>query len=134
MKSYCRVLVGGGSYERGTLAGQAWSEEGAGPILMCCEESGRIQRAGRVRRLFAARPARVLQGYLAHKKLHLPRRLQQDYAFDPTAVLGGGRFLMSKIPLYTPAFSAIADARRGGTPYPLSAQGASAGRSGVPRT
>ena len=31
-------------------------------------------------------------GYLAHKKPHPPRTLQQDYAYGPTAVLSGGAF------------------------------------------
>ena len=29
------------------------------------------------------------QGYLAHKKLHTPRTVQQDYAWGPMAALGG---------------------------------------------
>jgi len=33
-----------------------------------------------------------VQGYLAHKKPHPPRTLQQDYAYGPTAVLGVGAF------------------------------------------
>ena len=31
-----------------------------------------------------------VHGYLAHKKTHPPRTLQQDCAYAPTAVLGGG--------------------------------------------
>ena len=42
----------------------------------------------------------LLQGYLAHKKPQPPRNLQYDYAYGPTAVLGGGRFLMSEVSLY----------------------------------
>ena len=34
----------------------------------------------------------VVQGYLAHKKLHPPRTLQQDHAVGPTGVLGGWAF------------------------------------------
>ena len=34
-----------------------------------------------------------LRGYLAHKKPRPLRKLQQDFAFGPTAVVGGGRFL-----------------------------------------
>ena len=44
-------------------------------------------------------PIRTLQGYLVYKKTHPPRTLQQDYAYGPMAVLGGGRFLMGKLPL-----------------------------------
>jgi len=36
-----------------------------------------------------------LQGYLAHKKT--PHTVA--YAYGPTAVLGGGRFLISEVPL-----------------------------------
>ena len=39
-----------------------------------------------------------VQGYLARKKTPHPRTLQQDYAKDPTLVLGGGRFLMIEVP------------------------------------
>ena len=42
----------------------------------------------------------MLQGYLAHKKLHPPRTLQQEYAEGPMVVLGGGGFVMSEVPLY----------------------------------
>ena len=31
-----------------------------------------------------------ISGYLVHKKQNPPRTLQQDYAQDPTVVLGGG--------------------------------------------
>ena len=41
----------------------------------------------------------VVQGCLAHKKPHPPRTLQYDYAYGPTPVPGGGRFLMSEVPL-----------------------------------
>ena len=40
-----------------------------------------------------------LQGYLAHKKMPPPRTLQEAYAWGPTVVLGGGRFLVSEVPL-----------------------------------
>jgi len=42
----------------------------------------------------------VVQGYLAHKKPHPPRTLQLNYVYGPTAVLGGGGVLLSKVPLY----------------------------------
>ena len=45
-------------------------------------------------------PPRTAQGYLAHKKPHPPRTLQHDYAYGPTAVLGGGRVLMSEVALF----------------------------------
>ena len=38
--------------------------------------------------------------YLAHKKTHPPRNLQQDYVFGPTAVLSRGRFFISEVTLY----------------------------------
>ena len=41
-----------------------------------------------------------VQGYLARKKIPHPRTLQQAYAYEPVIVLGGGRFLMSEVPLY----------------------------------
>jgi len=37
-------------------------------------------------------------GYLAHNKTLSPRTLQKAYAYGPT-VPGGGRFLMSEVPL-----------------------------------
>ena len=43
----------------------------------------------------------TLQGYLAHKRPQPHRTLQKDYAYGPTAVLGGGPFLMSEVPLST---------------------------------
>ena len=43
--------------------------------------------------------ASVLQGYLAHKKLHPARTIQQAYASGPMVVLGGWAFLMSEVPL-----------------------------------
>jgi hypothetical protein len=36
------------------------------------------------------RAGHTLQGYLAHKKQHPPRTLQEDYAEGPMVVLGGG--------------------------------------------
>ena len=45
-----------------------------------------------------------MQGYLAHKKLLLPRTLQGAYTAGPTVVLGGGgQFLTSELPLYLKA-------------------------------
>ena len=43
-----------------------------------------------------------LQGYLAHKKMHPRWTLQKGYAWGPTVVLGGWRFVMSEAPLYEP--------------------------------
>ena len=45
------------------------------------------------------------QGYLAHKQLRPLRTLQWDYAYGLTAVLGGGRFLMSEVTLYASPLS-----------------------------
>ena len=42
-----------------------------------------------------------LQGYLAHKKLLPPGTPQKAYAQDPMVVLGGLKFLMSEVPLYS---------------------------------
>ena len=42
----------------------------------------------------------ALKGHLASKKTPGPRNLQKDYAYGPMVVLGGGRFLMSELPLY----------------------------------
>jgi hypothetical protein len=42
---------------------------------------------------------RSMQGFFAHKKASPPRTLQQAYAQGPMVVLGGGAFLMSKLPL-----------------------------------
>ena len=53
-----------------------------------------LQHAGR------GRGALDVQGYLAHKKLPPPRTLQWADAYGPRAVLGGGQFLMSEVPLY----------------------------------
>ena len=39
-------------------------------------------------------------GYLAQKKQHPRRTLQQEYASGPIMVLGGWLFLMSEVPLY----------------------------------
>jgi hypothetical protein len=47
----------------------------------------------RPRRYKGVFPPKTLQGYPAHKKPHPPRSLQQDYAYGPTAVQGGGAFL-----------------------------------------
>jgi hypothetical protein len=44
--------------------------------------------------------ASALQGYLAHKKAPPPRTLQHAHASGPMLVLGGGRFLMSEVPLH----------------------------------
>ena len=51
------------------------------------------------RKLVTLSVATPLQGYLAHKKPRPPKTLQEDYAYEPTIVLGGGRFLMSEAPL-----------------------------------
>jgi len=40
-----------------------------------------------------------LQGYLAHTEPPPHRILQKAYAWGPMVVLGGGRFLMSEVPL-----------------------------------
>ena len=48
-------------------------------------------------------PPRAIQRYLAHKYPPLFETLQLAYAKDPTVVLGGGVFLMSEVPLYTPS-------------------------------
>ena len=42
----------------------------------------------------------AVQGYLAHKKQPFCRTLQWAYAWGPMVVLGGGRFLMSEVPLW----------------------------------
>jgi hypothetical protein len=42
---------------------------------------------------------RVIQGYLADTKQYPPKNLQQEHAWAPMAVLGGGRFLMGEVPL-----------------------------------
>ena len=39
----------------------------------------------------------MVQGYLAHKKLLLPRTLQYTYAQGPRAVFGKGQVLMSEV-------------------------------------
>ena len=44
-------------------------------------------------------------GNLADKKTPPPRTLQQAYAQGPVVVLGGGRFLISEVPLYVRPFS-----------------------------
>ena len=41
----------------------------------------------------------AIQGYLAHNKAPSPRTLHKAYSYRPWAVLGGGRFLMSEVPL-----------------------------------
>ena len=41
----------------------------------------------------------TLQGYLAHKKMHLFRTLPLAYDLGPRVVLEGGGFLMSEVPL-----------------------------------
>ena len=41
-----------------------------------------------------------VQEYLVHKTPPPRRTLQLGYAQDPGVVLGGGRFLMSEVPLY----------------------------------
>ena len=47
-------------------------------------------------------PKSVVQEFLARKKTSRSRNLQQDYAYGPLVVLGGGgRFLMSELPLFT---------------------------------
>ena len=43
--------------------------------------------------------AQTLQGYVAHKKQPPPRTLKWAYAQGPTVALGGGKFLMSEVPL-----------------------------------
>ena len=50
--------------------------------------------------------SRYVQGYLAHEKPLAPKILKYDQALGPMVVLwwslgGGGRFLMSEVPLYT---------------------------------
>ena len=40
------------------------------------------------------------QTHLAHKKELPPRTLQQDHAWGPTVLLGGGQFPMSEVTLY----------------------------------
>ena len=41
----------------------------------------------------------TLKGYLAHKKQRPPRTLLQDYSQVQMVALGGGKFLMSELPL-----------------------------------
>ena len=41
------------------------------------------------------------RGYLAHKKPPTPLGPPEDTGHRPYMVLGGGRFLMSEVPLYT---------------------------------
>ena len=43
------------------------------------------------------RPQRLIQGYLAHKKLILPRTLQWPYALGPAVVLGLGQYFTSEV-------------------------------------
>ena len=50
-------------------------------------------------RKLSRRPSVGFRGCLAHKKLRPFRTLQWDYAYGLTVVLGGGRFLMSEVPL-----------------------------------
>ena len=70
---------GGGSYERGT------------PV---------ISAAPRQTHSGALRTGALVQGCLADEKTYSPRTLQQAYAQVPAVLLGGGRFLMSEVPLY----------------------------------
>ena len=41
-----------------------------------------------------------IQGYLAHEQMSPRRNLQKAFAYGPREFLGGGQFLMSKVPLY----------------------------------
>jgi len=45
-------------------------------------------------------PVRALHEYLAHKKPRSPRTLQWDYAYAPTAVLGGWGVVVSEMSLH----------------------------------
>ena len=52
-----------------------------------------------IRRIFVLKIV-LAQGYLAHKKTSSLKNLEYDYAWGPMVVLGGGRFLMSEVPLW----------------------------------
>jgi len=41
-----------------------------------------------------------MQGHLAHTQQPPPRKLSQDYAYDPVVVPGAGGFRVSEAPLY----------------------------------
>ena len=76
----------GVSYERGTPLAK-WKGHQDAHVHRVSRGHGQVT-------LFDA-----LRGYVAHKKQYLPRALQYDHAYGPTAALGGGQFLMSEVPL-----------------------------------
>jgi len=70
------------------------------PARRMLEQSLAASWSTAFRKTTASRDATLLQGYLARKKLRPPRTLAQTYAWGPMLVLGGWRFLISKVPPY----------------------------------